>query len=127
MKHLDELRRLKLPRDKFAIFGSGCLAIRNIRDNNDLDIIVKPELWEHLIKKYPRTKKSDFIQIDNIEIYKDLRPWVDDSCNLIDSADIIRGFRFVKLKYIIQLKKAMNRKKDKEDIKLIENFLKHQK
>ncbi|GAF93599.1 unnamed protein product, partial [marine sediment metagenome] len=53
MKYLDELKRLDLPKDKYAIFGSGPLAIRGLRENRDLDIIVKPELWEKLVNEYP--------------------------------------------------------------------------
>jgi len=44
MKYLDELKSLNLPKDKFAIFGSGPLAIRNMRENKDIDIIVNREL-----------------------------------------------------------------------------------
>ncbi len=53
MKCLDEVKKLNLPRKKFALFGSAPLAIRGIRENKDIDLIVKKEVWNTLIKKYP--------------------------------------------------------------------------
>lgn len=45
MNFLDELQSLKLSTEKFAIFGSGPIAVRGIRESEDLDIIVKQDLW----------------------------------------------------------------------------------
>jgi len=126
MKYLNELEKLNLPKDKFAIFGSGPLAIRDIRETNDLDIIVKPELWEKLKKKYPvKDKEKGLIKIGNIEIYKKWGKWFDDMSKLIDEADIIRGLRFVKIERVLEWKKAFNREKDKKDIELIKKYFKN--
>lgn len=38
---LDELKALNLPAGQYAIFGSRPLAVRNLRDANDIDLIVK--------------------------------------------------------------------------------------
>lgn len=120
---LEELKHLHLPQDQFAIFGSDPLGIRQLRESKDLDLVVKPELWERLAKKYPLREKSDSIAIGRIEIFPDWLPWFDDVNPLIDNADIIEGFHFVQLKYVLRLKKAMNREKDKKDIKIIERYL----
>lgn len=119
----EELEKLNLPKDKFAIFGSGPLVIRGIRESQDIDILVKAELWEELEKKYPK-EKEDLIKIGNIEIFKDWKPWFEDKNKLIDDSDIIKGFRFVKLKYTIKWKELYNREKDREDIRLIKKYLK---
>jgi hypothetical protein len=127
MKFIEELKKLNLPTDQFAIFGSGPLAIRKLRESYDLDIVVKSELWEELIKKY-KPKKDNLIKIGSIEIYKDWLPWFSNVNKLIDDADVIDGLRFVKLKYVLKWKKVMNREKDRKDIKLIEEYLgKHQR
>lgn len=124
MKGLEELKKLNLPKDKFAIFGSGPLGIRNIRESNDIDLIVKEELWNELRKKYPINKeKYDAIIIGNIEIFHKWPPFEEVNI-LIDSADIIQGFRFVKLEYVLEWKKFLNREKDLRDIKLIEEYFK---
>ena len=43
MRYLDEVKRLNLPKDKFAIFGSGPIAIRGLREARDIDLIVKKD------------------------------------------------------------------------------------
>ena len=126
MKFLDELEKLNLPRDKFAIFGSGPLAVRGIRETNDLDIIVKPDLWEELKKKYPVTsEEKGLMVIGNIEIYSKWGGWFSDLAQLIEEADIIQGLRFVKLERVLEWKKKFNREKDKIDVDLIYEYLKN--
>ncbi|MFA5173611.1 MAG: hypothetical protein WC438_00330 [Candidatus Pacearchaeota archaeon] len=122
MEILKELNKLNLPKNQFAVFGSGPLTIRGIRENKDIDIIVKKDLWDKLIKKY---QIIDFkkIDIENIEIYKDWKPWFNDVDKLIDDADIFNGIRFVKLKYVLKWKEEFGREKDKKDIKLIKKYL----
>lgn len=128
MKHLKELKDLKLPKDEYAVFGSGPMAIRGLRENKDIDIIVKGRLWKRLSGKYEVKIKNEgrieYIQIGNIEIFKDWKPWFEDIDVLIDSADIIDGIRFVGLEYILEWKSAMGRDKDKKDVKMILKYLK---
>ena len=127
MNLLKELKELNLPVEDFAIFGSGPMAIRGLRENDDLDIIVKKELWEKLSKKYPvRTKnegRTSYIQIGGIEIFKNWKPWFESTEELIDEADIIQGIRFVRLERVIKWKKAMGRDKDFVDIEKIEEYM----
>lgn len=120
--YLKAVERLRLPKNQFAIFGSGPLSVRNLREANDVDLIVKEPLWDELSKKYSVMGKR-LIKIGETEIYKDWKPWFNDVDFLIDSADIINGFRFVKLEYLLKWKQEMNREKDKTDIKIISDFL----
>lgn len=119
---LKAVERLRLPKNQFAIFGSGPLSIRNLREANDVDLIVKEPLWDELSKKYSVMEKR-LIKIGETEIYRDWKPWFNDVNLLIDSADIINGYRFVKLEYLLKWKQEMNREKDKIDIKIINDFL----
>ena len=121
-EYLDELKKLNLPNDKYAVFGSGPLAIHKIRDSDDIDIIVKEDLWNKLIKKYPQ-ENDKLIKIGSVEIYKNWLPWFKDVNFLIDDADIFENIRFVKLKYVLEWKKAYGREKDKRDVKLIEKYI----
>ncbi|MBA7632319.1 hypothetical protein ES703_39863 [subsurface metagenome] len=118
-KQSSKLKKLNLPVDEYAVFGSGPLAIHGIRNSEDIDIIVKTKLWDKLVKKYPQENKK-LIKIGNLEVYKNWRPWFNDINKLIDNADIFNGIRFVKLKYVLVWKKAYNREKDKKDVQLIE-------
>lgn len=123
IKCLTELKRLKLPEGEYVIFGSGPLAVRKIRGTKDVDIIVKAGLWKKLSLKY-KPGNGNVIHIGNIEVYKDWKPWLGSIGSLIESADMINGLPFVKLKFVLKWKKLFNREKDKRDIKLIKEFLK---
>jgi hypothetical protein len=132
LNFIDELKALNLPAGQYAIFGSGPLAIRNLRDAGDIDIIVTQELWDELAKKYPLHHKETVkgpvtsMAVGNIEIYKDwlnLTPIVPE---LIETAETINDLPFVQLKYVIEWKNYMGRDKDKNDLKLIEEYYKSQ-
>ena len=125
MKYLKELKELKLPKDKFAVFGSGPLAIRGLRENEDIDIILKKDIYNDLKSKYPSNEKGG-LQIGQIEVY-DRWQFGEDVNQLIDSADIIEGIRFVKLEHVLEWKKKRMKEKDIKDIKLIEKYLNSQK
>lgn len=104
MKYLDELKLLNLPAGKFAIFGSGPMAIRGIRESEDLDIIVKQDLWNTLVKKYPLLLHNNptCLKIGHVEIYKDWLELSDKINEMIDSAEIITNFPYVQLKYVVE-------------------------
>ena len=53
--YLAELKALNLPLGHYAIFGSGPLAVRGIREAADLDIIVSESLWKELLPKHEKS------------------------------------------------------------------------
>jgi len=124
---LDTVKRLTLPQGSFAIFGSGPMAVRGMRTADDIDILVKHELWKTLCEKYSHCVRPDglCITMDGIEI-ADTWPGIDDNMidNMIDTADILSGLPFVQLRHVLAYKKHMNRDKDKADIALITQYLK---
>ena len=124
MDHFNELKTLDLPKDKFAIFGSGPMAIREIRESHDIDIIVKYDLWEKLRHKYSTAlhQNPTCLKIGNIEIFKDWPPLSGRIDEIIDSAETISGFPFVKLKYVVEWKTHFGREKDLKDIELINKY-----
>lgn len=123
MKYLDELTNLNLPKDQYAIFGSGPLGIRNLREVSDLDIIVKDNLWNKLIKEYSFNEDKGSIEIGGIEIFNNWLPWFNDVNKLIDSAEIIEGFPFVSLDNVMEWKSKLGREKDFKDLSLIKNYI----
>jgi len=131
LKFIEELKALNLPAGQYAIFGSGPLAIRNLRDAGDIDLVVTQELWDKLAQKYPLTKKETIkgpvtsINIGHLEIYRDWLNLTPKVKEMIDTADIINDLPFVKLEYVIEWKTFMGRDKDKNDLKLIEEYLKN--
>lgn len=118
LNHLEQLLALNLPTDQYAVFGSGPLAVRGWRENDDIDIVVSQKLWQELIKQYSPTSPIS-IKLDKIEIFNDWRPWFDSTEELIGSAELIDGIRYVNLDNVLKWKQAMGREKDLKDIKLI--------
>ncbi|HOA47312.1 MAG TPA: zinc ABC transporter substrate-binding protein [Candidatus Pacearchaeota archaeon] len=122
-KLLDELRKLDLPDGKYAILGSGPLAVRGIREARDLDIIVTDDLYKKLQKEY---SQNDKIKLGKIEIFSanGWRSKFGDLTKMIKKAEKIQGLRFVCLEDLIEWKTKLGRPKDLEDIKLIKDYLK---
>lgn len=125
-KLLNEFRKLKLPDGEYAIYGSGPLAIRGIRDIQDLDVIVLDQLYQRLKTQYPKDPEKERIKIGEIEIYPSWA-WKNrqgDLKKVIIRAELIEGLRFVRLDDLIKCKRKMGRPKDFKDIRLIKEYLK---
>lgn len=119
------INKLNLKPFEYAIFGSGPMIIRGLRDSHDIDIIVKEEAWEKLANMYNviQTQSGDKIEIDNIEIWKEWMELTPEIDTIINSTDIIDGMSFANLQYVIKTKRLQGRDKDLLDIQIIENYL----
>ena len=126
LKKLEELTALNLSKGEYAITGSGPLAIRNIRIADDIDVMVKPNLWNKLSIKYTPYDKQH-IKIGNIEIWRDFINLTSIMDKVIDSATLIEGFPFVSIESTLSWKRYLNREKDQKDIILIEDYLSNHK
>ena len=113
LKELDGIvKELGLDKTDYAIFGSGPLAIREIIEPTDLDIIVKKD-------KYPFDQNPKII--GNIEFTYDW-PYVDDVNLLINDSEIINGHPFVSLEYVKIYKSKLNRSKDRIHLDKIKEY-----
>lgn len=127
---LQELAQLNLPKDEYAIFGSGPLAVRGLVKANDLDILVTKKLFKILCNKHPqKVSEHPFgcLVLGNIEIGDN---WQGDSKivdEYIENAEIINGFPFVKLNYVLEWKEISEREKDKRQARIIMNYLANKK
>lgn len=123
---LNNFKKLKLSDKGYAIYGSGPLGVRGIRDVKDLDIVVTDDLYQKLKEKYPKDSKKERIKLGEIEIYP-IWAWgtgFEGLKETIDRAELIDGLRFVLLEDLIRWKEKMGRVKDFEDIELIKKYLK---
>ncbi|HEX6605695.1 MAG TPA: hypothetical protein VF276_02160, partial [Chloroflexia bacterium] len=122
---LATLDALGLPRDSYAVFGSGPLGARGLRESGDLDIIVAPALWAELAQRYPIRHKAEgaAVVIGDIEVWDRWHPAAGPLADLIAGAEEIRGYRFVRLDKVLQWKAAGNRPKDRADAELIRRYL----
>ncbi|MFC1612312.1 hypothetical protein ACFL29_00480 [Patescibacteria group bacterium] len=126
------IKALELPKGKFAIFGSGPMAVRKLREGRDVDLIVTEDIldeykekpgWQY--RKFTRDKREiEAVERDAIEMYKDWGPGKWNIKRLINESEIIDGLPFVRLEEVLRWKKISAREKDLNDIKLIEEFLK---
>lgn len=124
------LKKLGLPEKDFAVFGSGPLYVRGIKESlRDLDLIARGEAWEMatgmgVVSAAP-SGCGMMVRLTGapIDIFN---KWTSSEWNvdqLIDGADIIDGLRYVNLREVLRWKKSAARGKDVEDITRIEAFL----
>ena len=122
---LATLDALGLPRASYAVFGSGPLGARGLRESGDLDIIVSPALWTDLAQRYPVRHKAEWaaVMIGDIEVWDRWHPAAGPVADLIAGAEEIRGYRFVRLDKVLTWKEAAGRPKDRADAALIRRYL----
>lgn len=122
---LATLDALGLPRDSYAVFGSGPLGARGLRECGDLDIIVAPALWAELAQRYPIRHKAEgaAVVIGDIEVWDRWHPAAGPLADLIAGAEEIRGYRFVRLDKVLQWKATGDRPKDRADAELIRRYM----
>ncbi|MCA9495405.1 MAG: hypothetical protein KC589_00545 [Nanoarchaeota archaeon] len=121
---MSELKKLNLPKGKYTIVGSGPIAIRNIRDNTDIDILITKELWFELFESgnFKRTLVGELKLSEHVFAYYDWWCAPVTTEEMIKSSDFIDGFFFVSLEHFVAFKKKMARFKDLFDIRLLENL-----
>ncbi len=126
-----KLKELNLPKGKFAVFGSGPIGIRGLREIGDLDVIVAEDIFNDFEKRPDfelDQKKSgnEYLKKDGIEFYKNWHPGDWNINKLIQDAETIDDLPFVKLEEVLKWKQLKGRDKDIKDIEIIENYLKKQ-
>ncbi|OGD83851.1 hypothetical protein A2572_02690 [Candidatus Collierbacteria bacterium RIFOXYD1_FULL_40_9] len=123
---LDQVKNLKLPSGEYAIFGSATLAIRNLREAPNIDLIVTNKLWQNLLASNIPDEEG-FIRIGHVKIsnwwFAPTKYSID---KMIAMTELIDELPFVPLNLVADYKKKLNRQKDIDDIVLIGNYLKHQ-
>ncbi len=127
-KLLKEFKELNLPIEEYAIYGSGPLAVRGVRETDDLDVLITDSLYQKLKVDYPNSAKEGKLTKGKIDMYPSWNwMWGDNVGDLKDAitrAEIIDGVKFITLQDLIDCKRKMAREKDFEDIRLIEEYLK---
>lgn len=127
---LNKLQAVDLPKGKFAIFGSGPMAVRGLKEPHDLDVIVPKDLWDEFKRKGGWIEKQGDIDpyLENkeggVELWHEWRKGEWDVPALIAEAEMIDGWPYVKLEHVLTWKRLNGRPKDLEDAKTIENYLK---
>ncbi|KND48895.1 MAG: hypothetical protein AB200_00510 [Parcubacteria bacterium C7867-005] len=136
MNIFEELRMLDLPKGEYVVIGSGIMGALGIRKVTDLDFIVTPQVFDRL-----RSEGWEYCEIEiegrirqklvkgSMEAFKDF--WYNgedrDTVQMIRDAEMIEDYPFMSLDDLLKFKKSLDRPKDHEDIKLIEEYLSNNK
>ncbi len=138
MNIVEKIKKLNFPPDQYIVVGGAVLATHGIRNTEDLDLLVSPELFERCKQEgwnlNPWTKEGkkgkDWLEKDGVELYTELI-MVEKSIVAKDltGSDIekIEGVPFLSLTRVAEFKKEYlrlyNRSKDVKDLSLIETYL----
>ena len=127
-----KLKELDYPLGEYVVVG-GAMAAHKLREAHDLDILVTPKLYAKLLKEgYKQCLCEQCLNTSRIMLNKDnvdivpnymFGNYIGDTKSLIENADIIDGFPFIKLEEFIKFKRELGRQKDFDDIKLMEDYL----
>lgn len=131
MNIIEEVKKLNLPKGKYAVVGSGPLDIRNIRPAHDIDLIVSQDIYDKLKSmgweevNFPNTGRPWvlFHGLFDVSTSWSVNDYKPSPQQLIRDADLIGGVPFVRLEDVLQWKTTCRRAKDLKDIKLIEEYL----
>ena len=115
----DQLRRLDLPVQGYAVFGSGPLAVRGLIPRaNDLDIICRDEVWA-VVSRLGDVRYLPDYNVSVVELADGAltfgREWKIgdfDVDELIATAEIIDGLPFVRLDHVVRYKRIRCSEKD---------------
>lgn len=128
MSVFDDIKTERFPAGKYAIFGSGPMAIRWLRVAHDADIIVNADVYDAWSEKadWRLTTTDDgeeYLQKGKLTLWRRWRPGDWDVGALIRGAEEIDGLYFVGLDEVLKWKRAAWREKDIRDVILIERYL----
>lgn len=114
----DALRRLRLDRTDFAVFGSGPLLAKGIIDTvADLDVIARGVAWHQALAIGRPVELEEGVTVASfhdgaITIGTTWAYGQVDIDYLIDTAEMIDNLPFVRLEHVVAYKKVAGRQKD---------------
>ena len=119
---LDVLNNYNLDKTKYIVISGAAMVLLGIKDTtNDIDIATTKEYYDYLLNNY--NCKLELKNMNNINVH-----YIDDIINFsydFFTTDCIikNGIPVQKIEDLIELKRLLNRDKDKKDIELILSFL----
>lgn len=125
-----KVKALHLPEGSYIVFGAGPMAVAGIRETNDIDLYVTPELYASLQdrgwQKITKGPHDTPVVHDVFEAHEDwdfssYHPTLE---HLLATATIVDGIPFASLDEVRSWKVSSHRPKDLADIALIDKFRK---
>ena len=127
-----ELSKYNLDSTNSVIIGSGPLQALGIRESKDIDIVVNNQMFEKLslLKNFRKGEypeghyylKNEVFQIGDRLLISKIN--INKTYNhIFKNSFVVNGLRYMKLDFVLKIKKLLQRPKDIHDIKLIEEYL----
>ena len=129
MDVIAEVKKLDLPLGQYVVIGSGIMARLGLREANDVDIAVTPDLYAKLRASGEWEEEERygkiFLKKEAVEIIPrlDWESYSTTAEEAIASAAILDGVPFMNLNELVAFKRALGRAKDLPDIAIIEEYL----
>ncbi len=125
---LSILNKYKFDKSEFIIISGASMVLQDIKKTtHDIDIAVSPNLLNDILEKHQcEVEKED--KESNKSVYY-LDNYINFSTNYFDNTQwqYYQGYKIQTADSLLKLKKELNREKDKEDIILIEEYIKTKK
>ncbi|MEV4483913.1 hypothetical protein [Micromonospora coxensis] len=120
------LLSLGLPREDYAIAGSGPLFARGwISDPGDIDVVARGRAWA-LACRHGEPSPAPYSSVHRLQLFDGrveiLDGWFPEfwsTDRLIDEADVIDGVRFVQLSVVAATKRMLQRPRDVEHLTIM--------
>ena len=124
LRHIDKLEALNVSKNDMVIYGSAPLVLRGLKGKNeDLDVLVKEELWNRLKVDYPNNINGDYIDIDGVSFTCRSTDFFEPMDNIMQKSDVIDGYHVMNLEETIKWKEKTGKEKHLEDANLIKSYL----
>lgn len=119
----DRVAHLKLPEQEYIVVGGAVMEELNLRDSNDIDIVVSNSVYATYINKpgwhqYPLVTGKMILTKDNINL---MRSWVGHTLAMLKRRDtfVQNDITFLGTRQLIDVKLRIGRRKDQSDIALL--------
>lgn len=123
LKGIATLKELNIPKEDFVIYGSAPMVLRGLKEkNNDLDVLVKENVWEKLSVKYPNNINGDYIDINGVSFTHNDMSLFSSMDEVIKNSDIIDGFHILSLSETKKWKEKLGGEKHLKDVKVIDEY-----
>jgi len=126
------IKNLNLPKGHYVVFGGSTLAIRNLRDAQDIDLFITDKLYTELLQNGWRVSSSDstknyllnYVEGIEIQAYKRWQKegWQPNFKDYLKTPEVFKGIPLMPLAEMRKWKEYTARQKDLLDVKLIDDF-----
>lgn len=125
-----EIKSLNLPLEEYVVVGSAVLEVKQIRKSDDIDILTTEAGYRALKEQEGWNEGTAYsgekeLSKDRFSVTCSLEKmgYLRTPEQVIASAEVIDGVPFMNLRELMAFKMTLGREKDREDLKLIAEYI----